>query len=896
MNIKKKYKNVSMINKVLLLSLSILLILGLVSATDVSTEGHSDIGGSSSVFSSPFNPPTSKDYGFNQSVMTDSNGLTFKTNINGVVTVMDERFLGFALKGTYNGNDYTYTSMDYEWTWSQTINGEDYIFEATNNDPNFVWKQYWYFYQDASKPMKIEHSLKNNYPNPISNMQMYYIITTEDTDVIEYNGTEYIVGDVSPIYIQKDLNHVDASINFNSKFNFDFTDIVDSSFNINEFYLGSGVVIDKPLINIMAVGFTKGTGILNPGQEVLIDPTFSTNEVDYAAVCSIGERTMIIAWVDDPQNDITFAIYDLDGTLEVGPIDADTSVGTVFNVEVVALNSTHFAVGWADDVAENLQYAVYNISGGLVSGPHIVGDTAPTGKAIVMVALNDTHIAAIVNDYYGSNTAFKVFDTSGNILTDVLITSASSLAISAFNETHVIVGTGNIFRIYDTSGNLLVGPITVLPEASIVGRNAMGVAAVNSTHFAITWVNYSLDNILFSVYDSSGSLVSGPTIVDSGYPGNSKVAITAVKGDDKKVVIASLDYVSVDDADVIYTVCGTNGSIIRGPIDVDTTAAHSYVKVASYGLSTGFGFYNDAFVVVYKDQTIDDGIFIVYDIDGSSWTPPPDTSDPEYSDDGHNTTEAGNLCEFSIIYNDDDDINDTGLDPSGQYIFSTNNTGSWVNDSAVNFTSTPEWANVTKTLNSTRGVVVGYRWFANDSAGNYNNTSIFTLTVTNTTPPVPISLSYTSGYYWASFVWSPGVGYVTDSYNVSINGVWTNGSVLNSITKELVETGVISIEVYAYNSTGDGNLSLGSLSGSTTIGVAPYHTTLNNVDNSISFASILVIVMGAVIVITTVGMLVFATRIEGFDYAQIGVAVVSMMVVGLVLLIFVMINNSLWSI
>jgi len=102
-----------------------------------------------------------------------------------------------------------------------------------------------------------------------------------------------------------------------------------------------------------------------------------------------------------------------------------------------------------------------------------------------------------------------------------------------------------------------------------------------------------------------------------------------------------------------------------------------------------------------------------------------DTTAPTYSNNGVNTTINGSSAKFYIQYNDD-----AALDPNGGYIFSTNNSGSWANDSYVNWTATPDWANVTKTLNSTVGVVVGYRWYANDSAGNKNNTDIFTLTTT----------------------------------------------------------------------------------------------------------------------------------------------------------------------
>ena len=108
---------------------------------------------------------------------------------------------------------------------------------------------------------------------------------------------------------------------------------------------------------------------------------------------------------------------------------------------------------------------------------------------------------------------------------------------------------------------------------------------------------------------------------------------------------------------------------------------------------------------------------------------------PTYSNAGTNTTGAGTSINFSIQYNDN-----TALNPNGQYIFSTNNTGIWVNDSTINFTTTPEWANVIKTLNSTVGISIGYRWYANDNAGNVNDTGIFNLVTTSAD-----TCTYTSG-------------------------------------------------------------------------------------------------------------------------------------------------------
>ena len=104
-----------------------------------------------------------------------------------------------------------------------------------------------------------------------------------------------------------------------------------------------------------------------------------------------------------------------------------------------------------------------------------------------------------------------------------------------------------------------------------------------------------------------------------------------------------------------------------------------------------------------------------------------DVTPPTYSNYGHNSTIAGQPVTFYILFNDN-----IALHPNGQWIFSTNNSGVWINDTPINFTTTPSWANVTKILNSTPGIVIGYRWYAKDNSGNINNTPIFTLTTTST--------------------------------------------------------------------------------------------------------------------------------------------------------------------
>ncbi len=102
---------------------------------------------------------------------------------------------------------------------------------------------------------------------------------------------------------------------------------------------------------------------------------------------------------------------------------------------------------------------------------------------------------------------------------------------------------------------------------------------------------------------------------------------------------------------------------------------------------------------------------------------PSDEKAPTYSNEQTNSTEAGTACNFTLDWNDD-----IVLNPNGQYIFSTNNSGTWVNASAVNFSSTPETAWNVTVLNSTVGTLVQWKFYASDNVGNWNVSETYNLT------------------------------------------------------------------------------------------------------------------------------------------------------------------------
>ncbi len=103
------------------------------------------------------------------------------------------------------------------------------------------------------------------------------------------------------------------------------------------------------------------------------------------------------------------------------------------------------------------------------------------------------------------------------------------------------------------------------------------------------------------------------------------------------------------------------------------------------------------------------------------------------------STIAGKTITFSTLWNDNQSLSSAG------YIFSTNNTGLWINASWAPFNSNPCWGNVSLTLNSTFNVVVGFREYANNSLNLWGDSGIYAITTTKdaigTTPtPMPSSV------------------------------------------------------------------------------------------------------------------------------------------------------------
>ncbi|MBW6442744.1 hypothetical protein K0A97_03125, partial [Patescibacteria group bacterium] len=193
---------------------------------------------------------------------------------------------------------------------------------------------------------------------------------------------------------------------------------------------------------------------------------------------------------------------------------------------------------------------------------------------------------------------------------------------------------------------------------------------------------------------------------------------------------------------------------------------------------------------------------------------------PVYSDSGYNSSKINESTLFSIKWNDE-----VALHPNGQWIFSTNNSGSWVNDSAVNFTETPEWANVTKILNETLGITIGYRGYAKDNDGKWNQAEIFTLVTSlgpDNTSPFYSNISHNNTTIYSptlfSVLWNDERALNSSGqwiFSTNNSGSWVNDSAVNftetpewaNVTKRLSNTpyNYVGYKWYASDNSGNWN-------------------------------------------------------------------------------------------
>jgi len=282
---------------------------------------------------------------------------------------------------------------------------------------------------------------------------------------------------------------------------------------------------------------------------------------------------------------------------------------------------------------------------------------------------------------------------------DVLKSEASA------NYTSELFTSGNhTVAVYCENNSIVSGTITWIVNVTGMVSYQPGTPENSTTNTGIGYINVSWDT-----NKTNDNVVDDYLIVDQDteqpfYTDNLYYNFTGLLGQEYNFTLYAVNNTntttsSVGDNFQVYPSVNTTNEWYN-----HTSSAGKTVTIYVRAVNTTHSTYSD-----WVEQTVE----------------LPDNTNPTYSSVSHNTTIVGESVLFSIEYNDT-----TSLHPNGQYIFSTNNTGTWINTSLTNFTSTPETITNTTILNSTSDTIVGYRWYVDDNAGNVNNTPIYTLTTT----------------------------------------------------------------------------------------------------------------------------------------------------------------------
>ncbi|MBU1854065.1 MAG: LamG domain-containing protein, partial [Candidatus Omnitrophica bacterium] len=172
-----------------------------------------------------------------------------------------------------------------------------------------------------------------------------------------------------------------------------------------------------------------------------------------------------------------------------------------------------------------------------------------------------------------------------------------------------------------------------------------------------------------------------------------------------------------------------------------------------------------------------------------------ETTAPSWSNNWTNASllKINRNATFNITVTDN-----IGLD---YYIFSWNGTGTWDNTTSGSISGSSVNLSVSKSTNLSQGNVIGYNWYANDSAGNMNNSLLRTFTVINTAPNAPTVIYPLDGKNYSDI---PYINYsATDedgdslTYNIYINNILNISGISGNVTSWNVSEGYYNMTVSA---------------------------------------------------------------------------------------------------
>lgn len=272
-----------------------------------------------------------------------------------------------------------------------------------------------------------------------------------------------------------------------------------------------------------------------------------------------------------------------------------------------------------------------------------------------------------------------------------------------------------------------------------------------------------------------------------------------------------------------------------GTSDGDITPGLSAFSMMGYGLESGdYGYVDNIFLRKYNaTPPVYENFILEHYSDSLHYNATQEVNNTIYSNPSEIALNRSAVVVDDTNWTANGSCNwvfTTAITPTGYTNFTTSG------DNLDNFTTWNLTASTQYGLKNASGTVESQTTNADGNAtfevnlvaGDY---WIESSGVTNTTPPTPITLTNITGNFYVNYSWQKGIGKLTDSWNVSQNGTWNNGTTQNWSNDDIARHGTSTIIIFAYNSTSDGNISSSSVTDAVTLSNNPI--TITNLSNQI---------------------------------------------------------------
>jgi hypothetical protein len=367
---------------------------------------------------------------------------------------------------------------------------------------------------------------------------------------------------------------------------------------------------------------------------VKADPSVAFSAVELTSVhtCPLDQRTFVVAYHDETNDDFSFQVYDTNGTQVRAETDVDdTSGGTMAytSIGVSAFNSTTFVVGWFDKTDSDATFAVYNTTGNLLSGPTDADTDVGAAGSVQVSCFDSTHFVIAWFDTTDLDATFAIYDSSSALIagpTDASddVWGSYSVSVSTFDATQFVIAwfdktdSDATFRIYNSAGLALTGEVDADTDVGATCYS-VSVSTLNSTHFVIGWFDKTDSDAIFAVYNSTGTLTTGPTSADADIGTTSKsVQVSALNS--TAFVISWYDYV---DFDLSFATYLSNGTAVAALTDIESwpaaaNAPFMYQSPCSQETANSIKIYGDNWIIAYGNTTTQ-AIWKTFYPNGTEW-------------------------------------------------------------------------------------------------------------------------------------------------------------------------------------------------------------------------------------------------------------------------------------